>query len=100
MRKKRRTFTKAFKEEAVRLLDSDTRTIEEVAKDIGVPESTLYRWRNELRGAAPPVDVSDNEALSPSEKAELKRLRKENQRLRMEREILKKAAAFFAREDK
>jgi transposase len=99
MRKKRRTFTKQFKEEAVRLLEADARSIEEVAREIGIPESALYRWRVELRGAPPPVDVTDNAALSPTEKAELKRLRKENQRLRMERDILKKAAAFFARED-
>jgi len=99
MRKKRRTFTRQFKEEAVRLLEADTRSIEEVAKEIGVAESALHRWRNELRGAPKPIDVADNEALSPTEKAELKRLRKEVQRLRMERDILKKAAAFFAKDE-
>jgi transposase len=99
MRKKRRTFSKEFKEESVRLLESDSRSIEEVAKELGVPESALYRWRNELRGTAKPLTVVDSEALSPTEQAELKRLRKENQRLRMERDILKKAAAFFAKEE-
>jgi transposase len=99
MRKKRRTFSKEFKEESVRLLESDSRTIEEVAAELGVPESALYRWRNELRGTAKAVTVADSEALSPTEQAELKRLRKENQRLRMERDILKKAAAFFAKEE-
>ena len=99
MRKKRRTFTKQFKEEAVRLLESDSRSIEQVAKEIGVAESVLHRWRNELRGAPTPVDVADSEALSPTEKAELVRLRKEVRRLRMERDILKKAAAFFAKDE-
>jgi transposase len=99
MRKKRRTFTKQFKEEAVRLLESDSRSIEQVAQEIGVPQSALYRWRNELRGSAKAVDATDSEALSPTEKAELVRLRKEVHRLRMERDILKKAAAFFAKNE-
>src|SRR5689334_7456323 len=99
MAKRRRTFTKQFKEEAVRLTESGDRTLESVAEDVGVPASSLYRWRNELRGVAQPLGPKDNEALSPTEKAELHRLRKEVQRLRMERDILKKAAAFFAKDE-
>src|SRR3954454_4533943 len=99
MARKRRTFTKQFKEEAVRLTESEDRTLEAVAEELGVPASALYRWRNELRGVAKPLDVKDSEALSPTEKAELQRLRKEVQRLRMERDILKKAAAFFAKDE-
>jgi transposase len=99
MAKKRRTFTKQFKEEAVRLAEREDRTLESVAEEIGVPASALYRWRNELRGVSKPLEVTDSEALSPTEKAELARLRRENQRLRMERDILKKAAAFFAKNE-
>ena len=96
---KRRRFTKQFKEEAVRLLDTDSRSGEEIARDLGVERAMLYRWKRELQGAAKPVQ-NVNDALAPDEKEELRRLRKEVTQLRMEKEILKKAMAFFAKESK
>ena len=96
---KRRRFTTEFKDEAVRRLNADPRSGREVARDLGVQQSMLYRWQRELRGG-PKAVGSVSEALSLTEKEELARLRKENERLRMEREILKKATAFFAKESK
>ncbi len=91
----RRKFTTAFRQEAVaQVLDRD-RKPPEVARDLDVPVKNLYRWvrqeraRRERVAAGGPTDA---------ELAELQRLRKDNARLREEREILKKAAAFFARE--
>ena len=92
---KQRRFTKEFEDEAVRLVATSGRTQREVAEDLGVGLSTLVRWigrrRNrltEMPGETPQADLA----------AELKRLRRENEILRQERDILKRATAFFARE--
>jgi transposase len=96
---KRRRYTKQFKEEAVRLLETDSRSGDDIARDLGVERGMLYRWKRELQGKSTPVgSVAD--ALSPDERAELRRLRRENAQLREEREILKKATAFFAKHSK
>ena len=96
---KRKRFTKEFKQEAVRLLETDPRSGDEIAQDLGIERGMLYRWRREL-GVTPAVVASVNQALSPDEREELRRLRREVEKLRMEREILKKATAFFAKESK
>lgn len=96
---KRRKYTKEFREDAVKLLDSDTRSGREIARELGLEQATLYRWRREL-GLKPAPIGSISEALSPDEKEELRRLRKEVAQLRMDKEILKKATAFFAKESK
>ncbi|HIE66127.1 MAG TPA: transposase [Nitrospira sp.] len=96
MRKKGRRFhTKAFKEEAVKLIKEQGYPISEAARNLGVSASVLGRWKREFEASQ--GDQSDPGNLA-SLKAELKRLRKKNKRLEMEREILKKAATFFARE--
>ena len=90
----RRKFTPEFKDEAVRLVLDTGKPIAVVARDIGVVEGTLGNWVNLWR-----IEHADEEsALSVSERAELAQLRRDNQTLRMEREFLKKAAAFFATE--
>jgi transposase len=83
-----------FRAEAVRLIRSSGKLIREVADDLGVSEQTLRNW---LRQA----DLDDghrSDGLTTGEQEELRRLRRENRVLRQEREILRKAAAFFARE--
>ena len=96
---KRKRFAKEFKQEAVRLLETDPRSGDEIAQDLGIERGMLYRWRREL-GVTPAVVASVNQALSPDEREELRRLRREVEKLRMEREILKKATAFFVKESK
>ena len=90
-----RRFTKEFEEEAVRLVRTSGRTQREIAGDLGIGLSTLVRWigrsRDRRAGDAATAAASDVTA-------ELKRLRRENEILRQERDILKKATAFFARE--
>ena len=90
----RRKFTPEFKNEAVRLVIDSGRPVAQVARDIGVVEGTLGNWVNLWRAE----HVGEEPALSISERAELAQLRRDNQTLRMEREFLKKAAAFFATE--
>jgi transposase len=89
-----RRFTREFKEEAVRLVQTSGRTQREIAGDLGIGLSTLVRWIGRSReGHAVAPAAAEGEV-----RAELKRLRRENEILRQERDILKKATAFFARE--
>jgi transposase len=95
MSKKRNRHTEEFKREAVRLmLSRGERTVADVARSVGVTDGDLHRWRDKYGGA---VRVTGSIPETPEQ--EIKRLRKEVERLRMEREILKKAAAFFAKEN-
>ena len=95
MGRKRRRFTKEFKAETVALVRQGTRSVGEIARDLDLVESALRRWVQQ-------AEVDDgggrNGAPTTQEKEELVRLRRENRELRMEREILKKAATFFAKE--
>ena len=90
----RRKYTKEFKVEAVALSNQPGMTVIQAANNLGVRVKDLYRWRHEL-AEAPEQAFPGNGRRRP-EDAELERLRRENAQLRMEREILKKATAFFA----
>lgn len=82
-----------FKAEAVRLVASSDRSLSRLAKDLGVADQTLRNWVQHAE-----IDDGVREALTPNEREELHQLRREVRTLRQEREILKKAAAFFATE--
>jgi transposase len=92
MRRTRPPYPPEFRREAVVLVRSGT-SIKQVAADLGVSEQTLRNW---VRQGG--VDAGRAEGLTTEEREELRRLRRENRRLTQEREILKAAAAFFARE--
>src|SRR6187402_2903233 len=91
-----RRFTKEFEEEAVRLVQTSGRTQREIAQDLGVGLSTLVRWIGRSRDQA--MDGQAGSAATGDMAVELKRLRRENEILRQEREILERAATFFAKE--
>ena len=93
--KQQRRFTKEFEDEAVRLVRTSGRSQREIAEDLGVGLSTLVRWLGRSRDRA---GEAPGGSASPDVAAELKRLRRENETLRQERDILKRATAFFARE--
>ena len=95
MSKKRREFTEEFKAEVVALCLQGDRNASRVARDLGLTDSAVRRWVAQASGSQSTSSVP----LQANEREELNRLRKENARLRMEREILKKAAAFFAKEN-
>jgi transposase len=86
-------YSPEFRAEAVRLARQPGHSIRQIAQDLGVANESLRRWM--LQTA---IDRGDTPGLTTDERAELVRLRRENRTLRIEREILKKAAAFFARE--
>lgn len=91
----RRSFTDEFKQGAVRLVLDEGRSIADVARSLDLTESSLRNWVEFAR-----ADRSNGKTgLTTDERTELARLRKENQKLKTEREILKKAAAFFAKEN-
>jgi transposase-like protein len=96
MGRKRRKFTSEFKAEAVRLCKVGDRSIGRVAKDLDLTDGALREW---VKRADIDVGQGPPGALTTAEREELTRLRRENKRLQMEREILKKAAAFFAKEN-
>ena len=90
---KYRTFSAEYREEAVKLVTENARPIAEVARELGINEGTLGNWVNKYRREHPA-----SEELGISDRARLRELERENRELRLEREFLKKAAAFFAKE--
>ena len=97
---KRRAFTDAFKAEAVRLVTVAGHPVSQVAKDLGIHDSLLRRWQRKLdTRRARVVGVKPALAVAASvivEQDEIRRLKRENERLRMERDVLKKAISIFS----
>jgi transposase len=90
----RRRFTDEFKAGAVRLVLDEHKTVAEVARDLDLTQSSLGKWVDRAR-----ADRSNGKTgLTTAEREELAKLRKENRQLKMERDLLKKWAAFFAKE--
>lgn len=87
-------YPREFKDEAVALVLEQGYSVPEAAKSLGITANMLYRWKDLHQ------QKIEGKVLAGDEREELKRLRKENKELRMEKEILKKASAFFAKEMK
>ena len=88
----RKNYTDEFRQEAVRLLQMSGKSARQMGRELGVAQSVLSRWKKQADASE---TVSDEDQ---SKGEELRHLRRENARLRMERDILKKATAFFAKE--
>ena len=94
VKRTRRKFTADFKRDAVGLVTEQGYGISQAARSLDINSNLLSRWKLEFEGQA------SGELLSREEREELKRLRRENRELKMEKEILKKASAYFAKEMK
>ena len=93
--KKRQSFTREFKLEAVRLLEGSGKPAAVVARELGVRRNQLYKWQEQLKARGP--DVFSGHGRRAGSEAEVARLRREVARLEEENTILKKAAQYFAR---
>ena len=91
----RKKYTQEYKDEAVELVISSGRPIAEIARNLGINEGTLANWVNTAKRSG----KLKEKPLDTDERARLKELEDENRRLRMERDFLKKAAAWFAKEN-
>jgi len=91
----RRRYTEDFKREAVRLVRESAHPVAQVARDLGIPENVLYRWRAQHRQAEA---HGTTRAAQRAEAEALTRVQRELARVTQERDVLKRAAAFFARE--
>jgi len=95
MAEKRRTYTREFKEEAVRLLESSGKSGHEIEDDLGIGRGQVYRWRRQLAEGGRNIRTFPGTGNPRDE--ELARLKRENAILREERDILRKAVAIFSR---
>ena len=87
-------YSTEFREEAVALIQDQGYSVAEAAKSLGIGTSLLYKWKEKIEAQRAGHELAEDE------RSELKRLRSENKTLRMEKEILKKASTFFAKEMK
>jgi len=92
-RRTRRKFSDEFKRDAVEIVRSSDKPIAEVARELGIYDSTLGNWIKQDE-----INHGEREGLTSDERARLSELERENARLRMERELLKRAVAFWVRE--
>jgi transposase len=92
-RRNRRQFTQEFKRDAVELVRTSGRPIAEIARELGIYDSTLGNWVKQDR-----IDRGEREGLTSDERARLHQLERDNARLRMERDLLKRTVAFWVTE--
>lgn len=97
MTKQLKRFTEEFKIEAVKLCDSSEKSIEVIAKELGVGFSTLNAWRSQFSQSPLRKNAANKNTITEKD-IEFIKMKRENERLKKENEILKKAAAFFAKE--
>ncbi len=96
-RKPYKTYTKEFKQEAVRLMEDSDRPASEIAMELGIRRNQLYKWKEQIERKGDTA-FSGRGRPKKEDQSELATLRQENNRLKEENEILKKAAAYFAME--
>lgn len=94
----RRSYTREFKLETVEALTNTDVTVNQMAEDLGIHPNTLYKWVRQY--GERPDEAFPGKGRQTSEAEQLKQLQRENQRLRMERDILKKAMVIFSKEPK
>jgi transposase len=95
--KKRKNYTKEFKVETVKLVTEGGAKVPEIARDMGIHPNTLYNWIQEF-SAKPAAAFPGKGHTSESDAETIRQLKRENERLKMEREILKKAMAIFSKD--
>lgn len=97
-RKPYKTYTKEFKAEAVKLMEESDRPAAEIALELGVRRNQLYKWKEQLQAKGEQAFSDQRGRPKKENQSELTTLRQENERLKEEVEILKKATAYFAKD--
>ena len=101
MAKERKSYTEAFRREAVRLADQTGRTATDVAQELGIHVGQIYNWRTQFSKLSKhQFTVADGTNHAKAESEEVRRLKKRIAELEQERDFLKKATAYFAKTDK
>ena len=102
MAEPKRQFTREFKLEAVRLATHDDKPVAQIARELGILPNLLRNWKRKVegRGGQSDADTFPGNGQLPSQDEELRRLRREVETLRQERDFLKKTAAYFAKESR
>jgi transposase len=101
VKKKRKTYTEAFRREAVRLADQPGRTATDVAEELGIHVGQIYNWRTQFNNLSKrQFTVADGTNYAKAEPEEVRKLKKRIAELEQERDFLKKATAYFAKADK
>ncbi len=98
MNSKRKRYTREFKIETVNMITGSDHSVTEVARDLEIHPNTLYKWMQQY--SENPMEAFPGKGQQASEADEFSRLKRENQRLKMERDILKKAMAIFSNDPK
>ena len=98
MTKTRRTDSREFKMDALRLVETSGKSIRQIERDLGIGKGCLYRWRDEFKAEG--TQAFPGQGRLTPEQEELRRLKRENELLRQERDILKKAVAIFSHPNK
>jgi transposase len=94
MTKTRRIYSREFKLEALRLVETSGKSVRQIERDLGIGKGCLYRWRDEFEAEG--QQAFPGQGRLTAEQEELRRLKRENEILRQERDILKKAVAIFS----
>jgi transposase len=97
-RKPYKTYTKEFKQEAIRMMEESGRPAAEIAMELGIRRNQLYKWKEQLQSQAEQAFSGNRGRPKKENQSELTTLRRENERLKEELEIIKKAAVYFAKE--
>lgn len=98
MEKAKKVYTAEFKREALNLVESSGKPLAQVARELGISDNTLQGWKQQFKEYAQDAFPGSGHQTPPEE--ELRRLRRENEILRQERDILKKALAIFSKPDR
>ena len=98
MEKEKRVFTAEFKREALNLVETSGKSLAQVARDLGISDNTLHGWKQQMREHG--QEAFPGSGHQTPQEEEMRRLRRENEILRQERDILKKALAIFSKTER
>lgn len=98
MSRKRKRYSREFKQESLRLVDESGKPVSQVARELGIRADLLYSWKSRRAAARNPEQAFPGNGVATGEAEEIRRLRRQLELVKQERDFLKKAAAYFAQE--